>query len=592
MKDSIMVMREFKDGANRTQDLGEPWPPYKPLDQYRDCTRLLRIEAAKDSEPITGSLFEVTFGDRPKFDALSYMWGDGQAGQTITLNGVSFNVRQNLWDALHYLRKHAPNINYWIDAICINQKDIPERNRQVRMMHHIYFRAQTVVVWLGKRYAEYEAALPDLQKLGYNKPANEQFNSELPTDSTQTNSAERNFAEKLYNDDYWKRLWIIQEIGLAQKIKVCFGNSAAEWKQFTQFITMHNFGSKGPIRLDRHREEKYTGSNTLLQLLQDHKEADCQDRKDKVYGLVGMASDARGFSIDYDKSVFEIWTDVMEFMNRHSLFCDEDIISVGHLVKFLLMGAECDPLQQILRPYAPRDGDGTIITDTNHDKAFELQGAVLGSVICVGPRPLEIVGSLQAVDMWIEQVQANYRNDLGNAHRESDTMIHTIIELDDISLSKKCFDCRSIVQWQVSDNSFLQKNNHAGITSYWIRGLQSKSHGLTEKGPSPAIQSSGNNSRLFQMSARYQAPWKLGLSSSDVRVGDLVCWLKWPRRAIIVRAYDEEDQWKLQVVGTAVIAEDLREPRLDCFQRPDWSENKWQLSIFLDARTIFVLLAE
>ncbi|EGU73996.1 hypothetical protein FOXB_15493 [Fusarium oxysporum f. sp. conglutinans Fo5176] len=355
MKDSIMVMRQSKDETNQTQDLGESWSPYKPLSQHRDCTRLLRIEAAKDGDPITCSLFEVIFGDRPKFGALSYMWGDGQAGQTITLNGVGFNVRQNLWDALHYLRKHAPDTDYWIDATCINQKDIPERNRQVRMMHHIYFRAQTVVVWLGKRYAEYEAALPDLQRLGHDKPSNEQFNPELPTDSPRTDSAERSFAEKLYNDDYWKRLWIIQEIGLAQKIKVCFGNSATEWKQFTQFITMHNFGSKGPIRLERQREEKYTGSNTLLQLLQDHKEADCQDRKDKVYGLVGMASDARGFSIDYNKSVFEIWTDVMEFMNRHSLFFDRDIISIGHPVKFLLTGAECDPLQQILGLYAPRE---------------------------------------------------------------------------------------------------------------------------------------------------------------------------------------------------------------------------------------------
>ncbi|KAF6515745.1 hypothetical protein HZS61_004486 [Fusarium oxysporum f. sp. conglutinans] len=248
MKDSIMVMRQSKDETNQTQDLGESWSPYKPLSQHRDCTRLLRIEAAKDGDPITCSLFEVIFGDRPKFGALSYMWGDGQAGQTITLNGVGFNVRQNLWDALHYLRKHAPDTDYWIDATCINQKDIPERNRQVRMMHHIYFRAQTVVVWLGKRYAEYEAALPDLQRLGHDKPSNEQFNPELPTDSPRTDSAERSFAEKLYNDDYWKRLWIIQEIGLAQKIKVCFGNSATEWKQFTQFITMHNFGSKGPIR--------------------------------------------------------------------------------------------------------------------------------------------------------------------------------------------------------------------------------------------------------------------------------------------------------------------------------------------------------
>ncbi|KAF9773898.1 hypothetical protein IL306_008196 [Fusarium sp. DS 682] len=275
MKDSIMVMRQSKDGTNQTQDLSaesgsgcsraESSSPYKSLSQHRDCTRLLRIEAAQDGDPIICSLSEVAFCDRPKFDALSYMWGDGQAGQNITLNGVGFSVRQNLWDALHYLRKHAAGTDYWIDAICINQNDILERNRQVRMMHHIYFRAQTVVVWLGKRYAEYEAALPDLQSLGHGKPSNEQVNPESPTDPPRTDSAERSFAEKLYNDDYWKRLWIIQEIGLAQKIKVCFGNSAAEWKQFTQFITMHNFGSKGPIRTIKKQIAK-TGKTRYLAL--------------------------------------------------------------------------------------------------------------------------------------------------------------------------------------------------------------------------------------------------------------------------------------------------------------------------------------
>ncbi|EXM12802.1 hypothetical protein RAB80_015324 [Fusarium oxysporum f. sp. vasinfectum] len=64
-----MVMRQSKDETNQTQDLGESWSPYKPLSQHRDCTRLLRIEAAKDGDPIICSLFEVIFGDRPKFDA-------------------------------------------------------------------------------------------------------------------------------------------------------------------------------------------------------------------------------------------------------------------------------------------------------------------------------------------------------------------------------------------------------------------------------------------------------------------------------------------------------------------------------------------
>ncbi|KAF9772356.1 hypothetical protein IL306_009934 [Fusarium sp. DS 682] len=402
-----MIMRQSQDEKGQQQhqrgssesSLTASSPLYKPLNQDPDCTRLLWIEAAKkDDDPIICRLAEVAFCDRPKFDAISYRWGDGPAECVITLNGVKFSVRKNLRDALHYLRKHAPDTNYWIDAICINQDDIPERNKQVRIMHHIYSRAQTVLVWLGKGYEEYEAALPDFQRLGHDDPSNEQAKPKSPTDMSKTSWGERSLAEKLYNDNYWKRLWIIQEIGLAREITVCFGNAAVEWDQFMQFIAKHDFGPNGPIRLKRQREERYTGSSTLLQLLQAHKDAECQDRKDKVYGLVGMASDARGFVIDYNKSLYETWVDVMEFMNRNCLFAGEDVISVGYLIKGLLMDEKCDPLQQIVRRYEPGNGENKMITDENHFKSFILQAAILGCVIHVGPPLDEIVRSLNLVD--------------------------------------------------------------------------------------------------------------------------------------------------------------------------------------------------
>ncbi|KAJ4266056.1 hypothetical protein NW762_004029 [Fusarium torreyae] len=388
------------------------------------------------------------------------MWGEGPAQYNITLNGAAYNVRQNLADALRYLRTHDSNKSYWIDAICINQDDILERNRQVRMMHHIYFRAETVIVWLGKRFAEYEGSLPDLNALGYSQVPNEPSDLESSTDKSKIDSPaaqqssedaqQRKLAKELYNDGYWSRLWIIQEIGLAHDIKVGFGNSEVGWDPFIHFIAMNNVGSDGPMKLKRQRQGKYTGSSSLLQLLQDHKEALCQDRKDKVYGLIGLASDAGGLIIDYQRSILEIWTDVMEFMNRRGLFADKDIVYVGGLVKSSLMGSNCLPLQQILRQYAPGKGDSTILTDPRHFKAFELQAAMLGCVICVGPRRHEIVGSLKMADKWTEQVQSNYKTDLGQSHQESDTLIRTILDLDDDILSKKCFDCRSVIQWSIS----------------------------------------------------------------------------------------------------------------------------------------------
>ncbi|KAH6956195.1 heterokaryon incompatibility protein-domain-containing protein [Fusarium avenaceum] len=567
---------------------------YKSLSQDQDCMRLLQIHsAAKKDDPIACNLNEVTFGERPKFDALSYMWGSSQVERSITLNGVLVSIRQNLWDALYYLREQAPGTSYWIDAICINQKDIAERNRQVRIMHHIYSGAQTVVVWLGKGYDTYDPTLPILQHLTHNKPHGEGIQQERPTYQLSKDSAatEQQLAKDLYKDPYWSRVWIIQEIGHARRIKVCFGSVVAiDWNPFTHFIGSHNVGSDGPLRLKHQREDKHTGSTTLLQLLQAHKDAACQDRKDKVYGLVGLASDARNFVIDYKRSVFEIWTDVMVFMNRQGLFADKDIGFVGHLVKFLLMDTIDSPLEQIKRQYEPASGEDTIITNIDHPKAFKLPAAMLGCVIHVGPHPHEIVGNLNTVDKWTEHVQANYKKDSKDAHRESDTIIRAMIDLDDVSLSKKCFDYRSTIQWQAMGKSF-ENITHSGLDD-WIETLQQESNIQIDSDRPHTKCSLASHSRLFQMSYQSYAHRKLGLASSDIQVGDLVFWLRWPRRAVVVRVCGQRGRYcTLQVVGTAVVTDDLGESQLGCSQRKDWSDNLFKMDLYLDAGTIFILLA-
>jgi hypothetical protein len=50
----------------------------------------------------------------------------------------------------------VPGCLYWIGTICINQPDIVERGKQVRLMTRMYSRAELVEVWLrrieGSRY--------------------------------------------------------------------------------------------------------------------------------------------------------------------------------------------------------------------------------------------------------------------------------------------------------------------------------------------------------------------------------------------------------------------------------------------------------
>lgn len=101
--------------------------PYRGRELDKNSLRLVEIQpTAHESDPLVCTLTEVTFGSRPKFEALSYMWGIEKANDTLTPNGHPFEVGKNLMDALLFLRSHVMFKKacqlFWIDAICINQR--------------------------------------------------------------------------------------------------------------------------------------------------------------------------------------------------------------------------------------------------------------------------------------------------------------------------------------------------------------------------------------------------------------------------------------------------------------------------------------
>ncbi|PVH77983.1 HET-domain-containing protein [Cadophora sp. DSE1049] len=121
---------------------------YLPLSDA-DEIRLLFLQPRTSGEAVACNIKHVKRSRKPHYEALSYMWGPDDI-MNIEINGRDTEVRQNLWQALYYLRyDNAPRI-LWVDAISINQGDVKERNHQVEMMGQIYARAWRVVVWLGE----------------------------------------------------------------------------------------------------------------------------------------------------------------------------------------------------------------------------------------------------------------------------------------------------------------------------------------------------------------------------------------------------------------------------------------------------------
>ena len=58
-------------------------------------------------------------------------------------------MTNNLYAFLKNSRSASQQQTLWIDAICINQQNNNERNRQVMRMPDIYRSASQVMIWLG-----------------------------------------------------------------------------------------------------------------------------------------------------------------------------------------------------------------------------------------------------------------------------------------------------------------------------------------------------------------------------------------------------------------------------------------------------------
>jgi hypothetical protein len=84
--------------------------------------------------------------------ALSYMWDHETEQVSILFDGVNVEVGHNLHNFLRQFRKVCGTIGawLWIDALCINQSDVGERNHQVAQMKDIYQGAALVIAWLGE----------------------------------------------------------------------------------------------------------------------------------------------------------------------------------------------------------------------------------------------------------------------------------------------------------------------------------------------------------------------------------------------------------------------------------------------------------
>lgn len=142
----------YEDGVGQIQeDDKQPNYSYKSLTQGDSSFRLLALESSDQVDgPVKARLRDANLSNKKDtFAALSYVWGAPGDRVTITLDGADFFIQANLCRFLRQVRRFGCS-NIWLDAICVNQNNIPEREQQVGLMQRIYPQAEHVLVYLGE----------------------------------------------------------------------------------------------------------------------------------------------------------------------------------------------------------------------------------------------------------------------------------------------------------------------------------------------------------------------------------------------------------------------------------------------------------
>lgn len=315
-----------------------PFFVYTPLDDNRHRFRLLIISSGSSPDAIDCQLIQVPLGDEPSYEALSYTWGTPEFTSSISLNGTDFKVTPNLESALQKLRLDIEDRIIWIDAICIDQANIPEKNQQVQQMRHIYQSASRVVVWLGPEAEDSNIAMAAIERMGssFNSATMRLEDAHYVPNMDISDTAWQALG-RLFRRSWYNRSWILQEVSASENLIVMCGSQSVPWTMF-YFAAAYIFYRAGrepglsPLKDSGYEslfrlcyflyirtmsEESRRREAGLLRLLTQFRHCGATDPRDKVYALLGIASDMPNdadLKPDYAKPVAEVYQDLVKFI--------------------------------------------------------------------------------------------------------------------------------------------------------------------------------------------------------------------------------------------------------------------------------------
>ncbi|OAQ97030.1 hypothetical protein LLEC1_07977 [Akanthomyces lecanii] len=335
---------------------------YKPIEAGQ--MRLLSLHAADSCDEQLEcdiTCYPISGPDRPAYTALSYVWGAQISSRRVYCDGKLLVIGFNLDSALRHLRHRSRPVILWVDALCIDQNNVTERNHQVSLMRSIFRSAEETIVHLGDlggnvsrsawNFLERQSswALNDNGERDASRPA-------MLEESTEFRGDLHDVFHDVLCRDWFTRVWVFQEAVVSKTVSIQCGHRRIPWDDFVKATVLqarkhdlygeslrqqYLFESVSRIwearvafQVSQRQEhnlpswyqqltpEQKNPSTDILDMMVRARGLEATDPRDKIFALLGLSS---GFdwvgldTIDYGKSVATVYTDFARdiMMTRH-----------------------------------------------------------------------------------------------------------------------------------------------------------------------------------------------------------------------------------------------------------------------------------
>jgi hypothetical protein len=226
--------------------------------------RILVLQHGRKEDMVVCSFLPATITEYTgKYEAISYLWGRGgpvsQASVEIELRDSEVPprarrifIKSSLSTALRSLRHRSEIRYFWVDALCIDRTgNTDEPNQQVAMRREIFYHAKNLCFWLGEEPAfkmafNFIPKILDLAKI-----------DKLVRDENSIEDWEAFIT--LLKSPMFTRLWLVQEVAVAQNVTLHSGQPAIHYHDFVDAVAMFVSCRAAIADLFRRNKKPYRG---------------------------------------------------------------------------------------------------------------------------------------------------------------------------------------------------------------------------------------------------------------------------------------------------------------------------------------------